>query len=112
MFRNALKATVKTVDSWTKACEDGLQTSTPSLEVARSGVGLTRKQYQILQAQLEKIRKLLSVLSRGVSFLGSRWQKSSKSASTSVNSKSSKKSSNKSSDSRSIGSKHNVKRRR
>ena len=69
---------------------------------------MTRRKYQTLQMQLEKVRQLFSVLSRGVSFLGSRWQKSSKSASASVTNQSS----NKSSDSRSIGSQHNVKRRR
>jgi hypothetical protein len=108
MFRHTLKATIKTVDSWTKYCENGLQVSTPSLEVARGGVDMTRRKYQTLQMQLEKVRQLFSVLSRGVSFLGSRWQKSSKSASASVTNQSS----NKSSDSRSTGSQHNVKRRR
>ncbi|MFM7887426.1 MAG: hypothetical protein ACKPCM_12210 [Pseudanabaena sp.] len=92
----------------TEACQNGLQVSSPSLEIARGGVGSLREQYQDLQMQLERIRKLLSVLGRGVSFLGSRWQKSSKGASNSLISKSS----NRSSGSRSSGSKHNVKRRR
>lgn len=108
MFKKALTATVKTVDGWTEACQNGLQVSSPSLEIARGGVGSLREQYQDLQMQLERIRKLLSVLGRGVSFLGSRWQKSSKGASNSLISKSS----NRSSGSRSSGSKHNVKRRR
>jgi hypothetical protein len=120
MLRNTLKATVKTVDGWTEACENSLQVSTPSLEVTRDGVDTARKQYQILQSQLEKIRKLLSVLARGVSFLGSRWQqsrKSAKGASNSLNNrpngKSTKRSSgSKSSGSKSSGSNHNVKRRR
>jgi hypothetical protein len=111
ILRSALQSTVKTVDDWTEACENGLQGSTPSLEVTRGGVDTARKQYQILQNQLEKIRKLLSVLVRGVSFVGSRWQQSrkgaSKGASNSINGK------NKgSSGSKSSGSKHNVKRRR
>jgi hypothetical protein len=111
MLRSALQSTVKTVDDWTEACENGLQGSTPNLEFTRDGVGTARKQYQILQGQLEKIRKLLSVLVRGVSFVGSRWQQSRKGASkgapNSINSK------NKgSSGSKSSGSKHNVKRRR
>ncbi|MFM7601204.1 MAG: hypothetical protein ACKO7R_08410 [Pseudanabaena sp.] len=114
IFRNALEATVKTVDGWTKACENGLQVSTPSIEFARNGVDIAREQYQILQSQLEKIRKLLSVLVRGVSFLGSRWQQSRKSSSKGVPNSLNKpvvKSSQKSSGSKSSGSKHNVKRR-
>lgn len=111
-LRYALKETVKSVDGWRSACENGLQISSPSLEVARIGVGSTRKQYQSLQSQLEKIRQLLSAVGRGVSFLGSWWQQSrktsSKSASNSINNKSSKKSSS----SKSSGSSHNVKRRR
>jgi len=117
-FRNALKATVKTVDSWTNACEDSLQVSAPSLESARGGVGATRKQYQMLQSQLDKIRQLLSVLVRGVSFVGSRWQKSRKiaksepnSANNKSNGKSNGKFSNKPLSGKSSGSKHNVKRR-
>ena len=111
ILRSALQSTVKTVDGWTEACENGLQGSTPSLEVTRGGVDTARKQYQILQNQLEKIRKLLSVLVRGVSFVGSRWQQSrklaSKGAANSLNNK------NKgSSGSKSSGSKNNVKRRR
>jgi len=115
IFRNALEATVKTVDGWTDACENGLQVSTPSIEVARGGVDIARKQYQILQSQLEKIRKLLSVLVRGVSFLGSRWQQSRKNASKGGSNSLNKpvvKSNKKSSGSKSSGSKHNVKRRR
>lgn len=64
------------MDSWTEACESGLQFSTPSLEISRQGVGAVKSQYQALQEQLEKIRKLLSVLGRGVSFVGGRWRKS------------------------------------
>jgi hypothetical protein len=94
LFRNALLETVKTVDSWTKACEDGLQVSSPSLELARNGVETTKENYQILSDRLEKWRNLLSVLGRGVSFLGSRWQSNRRSAG-----------------SRSSRSKHNVKRR-
>ena len=115
ILRNALEATVKTVDGWTEACENGLQGSTPGIEVARGGVGTARKQYQIVQSQLEKIRKLLSVLVRGVSFLGSRWQQSRKSASKGVSNSLNKptvNSNKKSSGSKSSGSKHNVKRRR
>ncbi|OYQ64564.1 hypothetical protein B9G53_11065 [Pseudanabaena sp. SR411] len=116
MFRNALQSTVKTVDGWTEACENGLQGSTPGLEVARGGVGIVREQYQVLHSQLEKIRKLLSVLARGVSFLGSRWQQSrkgaSKGASNSLNNKPNGKSNKRSSASKSSGSNHNVKRRR
>ncbi len=120
MLRHALKETTKTVDGWTEACENALQVSTPSLSSARGGVGATKKQYQILQAQLEKIRNLLSVVARGVSFVGSRWQqsrkgsskRSSKGASNSLNNKSSGKPNNKSSVSRSSRSKNNVKRRR
>jgi hypothetical protein len=116
MLRKALQATVETVDGWTEACENGLQVSTPSLEVAREGVGATRQQYQLLQAQLDKIRKLLSVVGRGVSFLGSRWQKSRKGSSKSSSKISSKSSSSKISpnslSNKSSGSKHNVKRRR
>ena len=103
MLRNALQATVETVDGWTEACENGLQASNPGLEVAREGVGATRQQYQLLQAQLEKVRKLLSVVGRGVSFLRSRWQKSRKGSS---------KSSPNSLSNKSSGSKQNVKRRR
>jgi hypothetical protein len=110
-LRAALSATVKTVDGWTEACQNGLDGSTPSLEVARGGVDATRKQYLILQTQLDKIRKLLSVVARGVSFLGSRWQQSRKNTrgvSNSLNNKINKKSSG----SKSSGSKQNVKRRR
>ncbi len=103
MFRNALKATVITVDGWTEACQNGLQVASPSLEMTREGVGATKEQYQALQAQLERIRKLLSVLGRGVSFLGSRWKQSRQGSSNSFS---------KSSGIRSSGSKHNVKRRR
>jgi hypothetical protein len=115
LLRNALQSTVKTVDGWTEACENGLQVSTPNLEVARGGVGTAREQYQILQNQLEKIRKLLSVLVRGVSFLGSRWQKSRKGAPKGVPNSLNNKPNGKnkgSSVSKSSGSKHNVKRRR
>jgi hypothetical protein len=115
ILRNALQSTVKTVDGWTKACENGLQGSTPNLEVARGGVGSTRKQYQILQSQLEKIRKSLSVLVRGVSFLGSRWQQSRKGAPKGVSNSPNNKPNGKnkgSSGSKSSGSKQNVKRRR
>ncbi len=113
ILRNALQSTVKTVEGWTEACNNGLQGSTPNLEVARGGVGTAREQYQILQSQLEKIRKLLSVLVRGVSFLGSRWQQSRKGSLKGVsNSPNNKPSKNKgSSRSKSSGSKHNVKRR-
>lgn len=115
ILRNALQSTVKTVDGWTEACENGLQVSTPNLEVARGGVGSTRKQYQILQSQLEKIRKSLSVLVRGVSFLGSRWQQSRKGAPKGVSNSPNNKPNGKnkgSSGSKSSGSKQNVKRRR
>ena len=115
VFRNALQATVNTVDDWTEACENGLQVSAPSFELARGGVNSTRKQYQILQSQLEKIQNLLSVLVRGVSFLGSRWQQSRrgtpKGVSNSLNNKPNGKNKG-SSGSKSSGSKHNVKRRR
>lgn len=107
-LRNTLSDTVKTVDGWTRICEDGLQVSSPSLEVALDGVGATRKQYQILQSQLEKIHGLLSVVGRGVSFLGSRWQQFRKGSSNPLNSKLNKKSSG----SRLSRSKDNVKRRR
>jgi hypothetical protein len=76
LLRNSLRETVATVDSWTEACESGLQFSTPGIEISRQGVGAAKSQYQSLQGQLEKIRKLLSVLGRGVSFVGSRWRKS------------------------------------
>jgi hypothetical protein len=112
ILRSALQSTVKTVDGWTAACENGLQGSTPNLEVTRDGVGTARKQYQILQSQLEKIRKLLSVLVRGVSFVGSRWQQSRKGASKGVSNSLNNKSNKGSSGSKSSGSKHNVKRRR
>ena len=107
MFQSALKATIKTVDGWTNACENGLQISTPSLNIARDGVGTTRKQYELLQYQVEKIRKLLSILSRGVSFVGSRWQQSRKNMKGSTPNSSG----NKSRSGRTSGSKHNVKRR-
>lgn len=107
-LRNTLSDTVKTVDGWTRACEDSLQVSSPGLEVALDGVGATRKQYRILQSQLEKIHGLLSVVGRGVSFLGSRWQQFRKGSSSSLNSKLNKKSSG----SRLSRSKDNVKRRR
>lgn len=111
ILRSTLQSAVETVDGWTEVCENGLQGSTPNLEVTRGGVGTARKQYEILQSQLEKIRNILSVLARGVSFLGSRWQQSrkvaAKGASNSLNNK------NKgSSGSKLSGSKHNVKRRR
>ena len=115
ILRNALQSTVKTVDGWTEACENGLQGSTPNLEVARGGVGSTRKQYQILQSQLEKIRTSLSVLVSGVSFLGSRWQQSQKGAPKGVSNSPNNKPNGKnkgSSWSKSSGSKQNVKRRR
>jgi len=75
MLRKSLKATVQTVDGWTEACHNGLQGSNPSLKIARVGVGSTRKQYQILQSQLVKFQNLVSVLTRGVSFVRNRWQK-------------------------------------
>ncbi len=106
ILKNTLTATVETVDGWTEACRNGLLGSSPSLEVARGGVSNLREQYQGLYIQLERIQKLLSVLRRGVSFLGSRWRKSSKSRPLN------NKSSNRSSGIRSSGSKHNVKRRR
>lgn len=115
IFRSTLQSTVKTVDGWTEACENSLQGSTPNLEVARGGVDIARNQYQILQSQLEKIRKLLSVLVRGVSFLGSQWQQSRKSASKGVSNSLNNKlnAKNKGSSGRkSSGSKQNVKRRR
>jgi hypothetical protein len=116
MLRSNLRSTVKTVDGWTEACENGLLGSTPNLEVALGGVGSARKQYQMLQIQLEKIRKLLSVLVRGVSFLRSRWQQSRKGTSNgvsnSLNNKPNGKSNKRLSGSKSSGSKHNVKRRR
>jgi hypothetical protein len=112
MLRKALQETVIAVDDWTAICQNGLNISSPSLEVARGGVGDFKKQYQSLQVQLERIRKLLSMLVRGVSFLGSRWQQPRKGSSNPLNNKSSNRSSNKSSGIRSLGSKHNVKRRR
>ncbi len=75
LLRNSLRETVVTIDSWTEACESGLQGSTPSIEISRQGVGAAKSQYQSLQGQLEKIRKWLSLLGRGVSFVGSRWRK-------------------------------------
>ena len=104
MLRKTLCATVNTINGWTKICEDGLQVSSPGLEVARDGVGMARKQYQALQGKLGKVRSLLAVLGRGVSFVGRIWQQAGKGLSNSV--------SNKSSGSKSSGSKHNVKRRR
>jgi hypothetical protein len=112
MLRHALQETVKTVDDWTEACENALQGSTPSLGSARVGVDATRKQYQLLQAQLEKIRNLLSVVARGVSFVGSRWQQSRRSSSKRSSKGAPSSLNNKSSVSRSSRSKHNVKRRR
>lgn len=108
LLRRVLIETVKTVDDWTKACEDGLRVSSPSLEIARDGVGSVRRQYQILQIQLEKISKLLSVLGRGVSFVGSSWNNSRKGSSNS----SSNSPINNSSGRRSPRSQHNVKRRK
>jgi len=104
VLRRVLIETVKTVDDWTKACEDGLRVSSPSLEIARDGVGSVRRQYQSLQIQLEKISKLLTVLGRGVSFVGSRWNNSRRGLSNSL--------SNNSSGRRSPRSQHNVKRRK
>jgi hypothetical protein len=75
LLRNSLKETVVTIDSWTEACESGLQSSTPNIKMSRQGVGAAKSQYQSLQGQLEKTRKWLSLLGRGVSFLGSRWRK-------------------------------------
>ncbi len=103
-LRKSLKATVRTVDGWTEVCQNGLDVSSPNIEIARGGVGSLRRQYQTLQIQLERIRKLLSVLGRGVSFLGSRWQQDRQGSSNSL--------SNRSSGSRSSGSKQNVKRRK
>ena len=99
ILRKTLSNTVNTINNWTKICENGLQVSSPGLEVARDGVEVARKQYRALQGQLEKVRNLLAVLGRGVSFVGSIWKQTGKSLSNSVSNKSS-------------GSKHNVKRRR
>ena len=107
MLRTALESTVKTVDGWTEACESGLQVSSPSIDTARGGVDTVRQQYQALQGQLERIQKLLSVVGRGVSFLGSRWQKMRQGSSNPSSSLG-----NKSSGIRSSGRKNNVKRRR
>jgi len=112
MLRKALKATVLTVDGWTRACENGLQGSSPSLDVARDGIGTARKQYQTLQTQSVKIRKLVSVFGRGVSFVSSRWKQVRQAWSNPSNNKSNNKSSSKSSGSRLSRSKNNVKRRR
>ena len=108
ILRQALISTVHTVDDWTQACQDALNGSTPSLEVAREGVGSVREQYQTVQIQLERISKLLSMVGRGVSFVGSRWNNARKGSSNPLNNSSS----NKSSGRRSLRSKHNVKRRR
>lgn len=108
MLKNALTATIKTVDGWTSACQNGLQVSSPNIDVARDSVVDLRSQYQSLQIRLERIQNLVSMLGRGVSFLGSRWRKSGKGVSNPLNNKSNYKSSG----SRSSGSKHNVKRRR
>lgn len=75
LLRNSLQETVVTIDSWTEACESGLQGSTPSIDMSRQGVGAAKSQYKSLQGQLEKIRKWLSLLGRGVSFVGSRWRR-------------------------------------
>jgi len=107
LLRHVLLETVKTVDDWNNACENGLKVSSPSLEIARDGVGSLRRQYQILQIQLEKISKLLSVLGRGVSFVGSRWNNSRKGSFHSLNNPS-----NNSSGHRSPRSQHHVKRRK
>ena len=107
-LRKALKATVLTVDGWTKACENGLEGSSPSIDVARDGIGSARKQYQTLQNQSVKIRKLVSMLGRGVSFVSNRWKQVRQGRSNSSNNKSSSKSSG----SRLSRSKNNVKRRR
>jgi hypothetical protein len=116
MVRKALQETVITVDGWTDICRNGLNVSSPSIEVARDGVGDIKKQYQSLQVQLERIRKLLSVLVRGVSFLGSRWQQSRHEGANPLSNKSINKPTNKNSNKlsrlRSAGSKNNVKRRR
>ncbi len=108
-LRKTLTKTVNMINGWTKICEDGLQISSPGLEVARDGVGVARKQYQALQGQLGKVRNLLAVLGRGVSFVGSIWKQAGKGLSNSVSNKSSD---SKSSGNKSLGSKHNVKRRR
>ena len=107
-LRKALKATVLTVDGWTKACENGLEGSSPSIDVARNGIGSARKQYQTLQNQSVKIRKLVSMLGRGVSFVSNRWKQVRQGRSNLSNNKSSSKSSG----SRLSRSKNNVKRRR
>ena len=104
VLRRVLIETVKTVDDWNNVCELGLRVSSPSLAIARDGVGSVRRQYQSLQIQLEKISKLLSVLGRGVSFVGSRWNNSRKGSFNS--------STNNSSGRRSPRSQQNVKRRR
>ena len=108
MLRKALKATVNTIDGWTENCQNALQGSSPSLEVALDGVGAARKQYQVLQVQSVKIRKLLSVFGRGVSFVSSRWKQVRQAWSNPSNNKSSTKSSG----SRLSRSRNNVKRRR
>jgi hypothetical protein len=103
-LRKSLKATVRTVDGWTEICQNGLQGSSPNIDVARSGVGSLRSQYKNLQIQLERISKLLSMVGRGVSFLGSRWQKARQNPSNYL--------SKKSSGIKSSGRENNVKRRR
>lgn len=103
LLKRSLSATVETVDGWTEACENGLRGSNPGLAITREGVGSARKQYQILQNQLAKIRNSLSFLARGVSFVSSRWRQSRKSSSRTSANSSTKKSS---------GIKQNVKRRR
>ena len=107
-LRKALKATVLTIDGWTRACENGLEGSSPSIDVARDGIGSARKQYQTLQNQSVKIRKLVSVFGRGVSFVSNRWKQARQAWSNPSNNKSSSKSSG----SRLSRSKNNVKRRR
>jgi hypothetical protein len=108
MLKKTLSATVNTIDGWTEACQDGLQVSSPSLEVARDGVIAVRKQYQAVEIKLEKFRELLSILNRGVSFVSSRWKQARKGSSSSPNNKLI----NKSSGRKSSRSKNNVKRRR
>ncbi|MFN3925889.1 MAG: hypothetical protein ACK4QL_00890 [Pseudanabaenaceae cyanobacterium] len=64
LLRGAFVATVKAVDSWTIACQNGLAPAPAVILLARQGAQQVRTKYRAIVQQLSKIYGILQTVQR------------------------------------------------